>query len=123
MKIYLAHNYAAKAMLRSQIVPWLEQRGHFVTSNWIKQANPKTETEGAIECFADVDAADTVIFFAYQHGDSPGKGKYAELGYAIAKGKRVICIGRAGSNCVFLHHPSVEHIESLEEIEVPHVAR
>lgn len=39
MKIYIAHNFAARQELLDTIVPTLEALGHTVTSQWIKSGD------------------------------------------------------------------------------------
>jgi hypothetical protein len=35
MKVYLAHNFAAREWLRDVVKPMFEQMGHVVTSSWV----------------------------------------------------------------------------------------
>lgn len=109
MKVYLAHNYAARGWLK-QVVPMFEAAGHEVTSRWITSVKdlPKDEADMDLE---DIQRSDALVFFAEQFGHKPGKGKFFELGYALALdeeyvnecGKsriRVIIVGKDDS-CVF----------------------
>jgi hypothetical protein len=88
-----------------------------VTSRWIRseaQSDPLSDpdacAEAAAECFADVDAAQTVIYFA-EHGSV---GKHVELGYAIARGKKVVVVGTPTS--VFHFTLGVIRVDSWAQI-------
>jgi nucleoside 2-deoxyribosyltransferase len=117
--IYLAHNWAAREYLRNVVVPELEERGHRVTSRWISVEAEHDNDNGekyAVEDLEDIELADTLVFFAKQMGETPGAGKFVELGYAIRAGKRVIVVGEG--RCVFYHLPSVRRVGVLEEVFV-----
>ena len=113
MKVYLAHNYAAKELLRP-IKKALEAAGIIVTSRWI-DANPDnpydpiTMREEAEKDVADVLRADAIVLFTDNFGDRPGRGKYVELGMAIGFEKRMLLVGHEHSGCVFYHLPQMEH--------------
>lgn len=113
MKVYLAHNYAAKESLRA-VKAALEAAGIIVTSRWI-DANPEdpyspiTMREEAENDVADVLRADAVVHFTDNFGDRPGRGKYVELGLAVGFDKRVLLVGHEQSGCVFYHLKQMEH--------------
>lgn len=113
MKVYLAHNYAAKDALRL-VKADLEAAGIKVTSRWI-DANPDNPyhptvmRDEAIKDVEDVLTADAIIHFTDNFGDRPGRGKYVELGIAIPSGKRILLVGAEQSGCVFYHLPQAEH--------------
>ena len=115
MKIYIAHNFAARESLLPSIVSTLEKWGHEITSQWLvcqKGAMPETATMD----IEDVDRADAILFFTEQYGPTPGRGKYFELGYAYASGKTVFILGKA-DNCIFFRLPKVIRLTSLNELE------
>lgn len=111
MKIYIAHNFKARWWLRDYKA-FLEGIGHVVTSRWISQnypeiRNPEMEQKFALEDLADIDAADALILFTDQYGDSPGKGKFMEFGYALAKGKEIYIHGKDIQSSIFYYLPGV----------------
>ncbi|MDD1678115.1 MAG: nucleoside 2-deoxyribosyltransferase [Methanomicrobiales archaeon] len=113
MKVYLAHNYAAKEMLRT-VKQQLEVAGITVTSRWIdanpdNPYDPKVMQDEAVKDVEDVLSADALVHFSDNYGDRPGRGKYVEFGIAIPSGKRILLVGREHSGCVFYHLPRVEH--------------
>lgn len=113
MKVYLAHNYAAKDWLKGIKVQF-ETAGITVTSRWINADpydpyHPTTQREEAIKDVEDVLSADALILFTDNIGERPGRGKYVELGIAVASGKRILLVGKDQSGCVFYHLPRAEH--------------
>lgn len=116
MNIYIAHNFAARLMLRESVVPYFEGRGHFVTSRWIKD-DEHVQGSGefcALSDLEDIDKCSTLILYIDQYSDRPGKGKWFEFGYALRAGKRIILIGEDRS-CVFVNLPTVRIVKSIEE--------
>lgn len=130
MKIYIAHNYAAREVL-PQAIAHLNSLGHEVTSRWITddahEGNNATTAQMDLD---DIDRADALLFFTDNHGERPGKGKYVEMGYAIGwrrlyvtgsvrelVTKKIFLYGKDQSTCVFYHLPCCIHITSLEEIK------
>lgn len=112
MKIYLAHNFKARWWLQDY-KRMLEAFGHIVTSRWITQyypeekyRTPEDRQKAAREDLEDINAADALILFTDQYGDTPGKGKFMEFGYALALGKKIYIHGQDKS-CVFYHLPGV----------------
>lgn len=137
MKIYIAHNYAAREVL-PQAIAHLNVLGHEVTSRWITddahEGNNATTAQVDLD---DIDRANALLFFTDNYGERPGKGKYVELGYAIALNQvsgnrthgdhvmriipdqkpKIFLYGKDQSTCVFYHLPCCIHITSLEEIK------
>lgn len=120
MKIYIAHNYGARIVLRD-VIPQLEAMGHQITSRWVTDdAHDTINGANARADLDDIDRADAVLLFVDQWGDRPGKGKYVELGYAIGIRKRVILIGK-DDGCIFYHLTDcgmgrVQDIEQLRRL-------
>lgn len=117
MKIYLAHNFAARDVLIPTIV-LLERIGHEVTSTWItddSHIDRFNKEKSALVDLIDIDRADAIVLYTDQYADRPGKGKFFELGYALAKGKQCYIIGRDDS-CVFYALPSVTRIQDFTEL-------
>lgn len=119
MKIYLAHNFAAREALRDT-VRLIESLGHEVTSSWITDdshvINDNARKSAEID-LADIDRADALILFTSQWGEKHGKGKFMEFGYAIAKGKRVFIYGPDQTSSVFYHLPQVIKITFYNGLE------
>lgn len=115
MKIYIAHNFSARQELARSIVPYLKSRGHEVTSRWIWDHSNQVGAEWAQHDLDDVDSADALLVFLDQCGNTPGRGKFVEFGYAMAKGKKVYALG-TDTNCIFIYLPQVTRITGLEQV-------
>jgi nucleoside 2-deoxyribosyltransferase len=117
VKIYIAHNYSARILLRDT-VSILQKMGHQVASQWITDdAHEGVNHEAARMDLDDIDRADALLLFVDQIGDTSGKGKYIEMGYAMGTHKPVILIGK-DDGCVFYHLADcgMRRIQSLEEL-------
>jgi len=120
MKIYLAHNFAAREVL-PEVVKRLENLGHKCTSTWIfddthdLHAHAGSPIASACVDIEDIDQSHCLVLFADQYGKTPGRGKYVEFGYAIGMNKRVIVVGEA-DDCVFYHLPGVERAKNFDEL-------
>lgn len=116
MKVYIDHNFAARAWLAAEVVPKLQAAGHEVTSSWITDDShlfEKHSRESAVEGLQNIEEASSFIIFAEQYSDRHGTGKFVELGYAIRAGKRCIVIGEG--SCIFYHLPTIRHAKDLDE--------
>jgi nucleoside 2-deoxyribosyltransferase len=121
MKIYIAHNYAARQMLAETVVPILTGIGHTITSRWITDSDHgdvNDQCAQALIDLQDIDRADGLLFFTVNFGNRPGKGKYVELGYAMASCKKVFLFGEDDS-CVFYHLPPLYCTRILDLQEIP----
>ena len=117
VKIYIAHNFVARNILRETIKN-LETLGHEVTSTWItddSHLEHKNARQSAIEDLMDIDRADALILFVEQFGDSHGRGKYIEFGYAIAKRKKVYIYG-SNPGCIFYNLPEVHQLYRFSDL-------
>src|SRR5216684_4706678 len=110
MKIYLAAQYSSMLEMRE----WrdlLQSHGHYCTSSWLtgEHNDPKRNAEYAILDLTDIDASSVVIskLLPPRTMSLSRGGRHVEFGYAIAKGKRLICIGNEPEN-VFHNLPQVE---------------
>ena len=115
MKIYLAHNYAAKSWLRLTVVPMFVSKGHEITSRWVFD----DEDDTGANCLEDVERADTLVYFSWQAGERAGAGKFVELGYAIRAGKRVFVVDdkwQLSPECIFHGLPTLVHVEKVEDV-------
>jgi hypothetical protein len=118
VKIYLAHNFAARESLRLNVIPVLEKAGHEVTSTWITDDSHLHEHSGmqsAVIDLADIERAGAIVFFSEQYGLLPGRGKFVELGYAIRAGKIVIIVGE-NDGCVFYTLPTIRWAKDVEGV-------
>lgn len=93
MKIYIASTYSSRFALRP-IAEELRSYGHEITAQWLDNAEEsKGQAAAAQMDIDDIDRADAVLFFAQPAGSfNSGGGRYFELGYAYAKGKRVMIV-------------------------------
>lgn len=117
MRIYVAHNFAARSWL-PKVVAQIEQLGHFCTSTWIfDDAHSKTgqQVDSAQVDINDINRSDAFVLFVDQDGPKPGKGKYFELGYAYAQGLRLFLVGE-DRGCVFYHLPGIQQVRDLSEL-------
>src|SRR6266850_2370928 len=75
----------------------LFNRGHYVVSHWHSDTED-SQIQGAWRNLQDIDNADALIILT-AHADKSHGGMFAELGYAIAKNKRIF---RHGPNwCIY----------------------
>lgn len=119
MRVYLAHNFAAREHLRDDIKWKLEEAGFDVTSSWIwddSHIHSMNAVQSARRDLEDIDRADILVLFTDQWGEVPGKGKFTELGYAIAKGKAIFLCGVDYSSNVFYHLSNIYRVTKEELI-------
>jgi len=115
LRVYLAHNFSASSFLKDQVVPALRERNVIVCSTWIYQEEANgNEQYWAIRCLEEVCRCDVFIIFAEQVGTVPGRGKYVEFGYALARNKPVIVIGDK-LDCIFYHYPQIMKVATLKD--------
>jgi hypothetical protein len=115
VKIYLAHNYAAKEWLRNVVAKIFTSAGHEVTSRWVTEGG----FDSAVGDLEDLERADTLVYFSWQAGTIPGAGKFVELGYAIRAGKRVFVVDdkwQLTPKCIFHGLPTLVHVEKVEDV-------
>lgn len=92
MRIYVAGPYVARESLL-QTKSEIEAHGHEVTSRWLLGSHDDlAPIICATDDLEDIERADALILFLDRGPGSRG-GMYVELGYAIAKGKKVILVG------------------------------
>lgn len=103
-KIYLAARYSRRDEMRQIAYELEELHGHAVVSTWLMEINPLNTKLGddspefyretAQTDLADIDKADTFVFFAEDPlVGVPRGGRHVEFGYAYATGKRMVVIG------------------------------
>jgi nucleoside 2-deoxyribosyltransferase len=115
MRIYVAHNFAAREWLPT-VIAQLTEAGHESTSRWITDpSHVGVSQQAALADLGDIDRSNCLVLFVDQYGPTPGKGKYVELGYAYAQGKRIILVGKDTQN-VFYALPGVERVADVPEL-------
>ena len=92
----------------------LERQGHRITVDWTNHTKEDTESlrEYAIEDIKGATRAKVSIFIMERYHKY--KGCWVEMGAALAKGRRVIILGKAGNSCVFVNHPKVMLLSGIE---------
>lgn len=119
--LYLAGPYTARDVLARHRTE-AEQHGHKVYARWLdgnheiatnreyeQAAAPADRARWAREDLADIDTADALVAFTIEaagRGGGKSGGRHIEMGYALARRKRVILVGRPEN--VFHWLPSVE---------------
>lgn len=116
MKLYLAHNWAAREYLNNEVLPVLLAAGHQTTSSWItKTQDPQEQAFNAEQDLEDVRQADALVHFSDQFGSTPGRGKYVELGYAVGIGKPVFVVG-SGDETIFYFLGDLRRVPDLDSL-------
>lgn len=119
MKVYLAHNFLARSMLRAVVHQLKSNYSITVTSRWISDDSHTvtgSAEQSAIADIHDIEDADAVFLFIDQYGERPGRGKWWEFGFAVARGIPVYLIGR-DLGCVFSHLPESWGVYRYLELE------
>lgn len=114
MKVYLAHNFAARKWLNNVVVPKITEGGYQVTSRWIWDAK-FNDLEDATRDLEDIDSASDFILFVDNFGKCPGRGKFIEMGYALRAGKRITLVGEGDRDSVFYALPNIRSVRTIEE--------
>lgn len=115
VKIYLAARYVRREEMEQIALELMNAYGYDITSEWVFGGEEgKTLEDIAIMDFDHVDQADTIISFTENEdvGYYTG-GRHAEFGYAAARGKRLVIIGRREH--VFHSLPNVEQFNTIQE--------
>lgn len=109
MRVYVAAKFEHAPTVRV-VNRYLALAGHEVSHDWTHatagcdlQLHAEAELEG-------VRTADAVLVVPHPQG----KGLFAELGAALALGKRVLLAG-APAGCIFEDHPAVEKFGTLAD--------
>jgi hypothetical protein len=116
MDIYLSARFDRRAEI-ANYAPILLRHGFGIASSWLWDPQEPT-WDGAVRAAAEVDLneldhADVLIAFTEAPNPIGGNtgGRHVELGYALAKGKRIIVVGPREN--VFHHLPGIYCCESL----------
>ena len=128
--VYIAARYGRRLELRA-LASAIRAHGVEVTSQWLDGAEEAGQGAAAAAQMDldDVDRADTLVFIGEPHGSANrGGGRWFEMGYAHAKGKRIIVVlaplighhvaalGSTpdGHESVFTFLPNMELVDSVE---------
>ena len=115
--VYIACSFRTDRPITLPRVAQLREMGIAVTSRWIdteEWGNPLGSGDAELcqryarQDFEDIDRADAVLFFT----DGVSFGKFVEFGYACAKAKPVLVVGRPAS--VFCFLPNVQRFATWE---------
>jgi hypothetical protein len=117
--VYFAARYSRREELNGFRAE-LEALGIEVTSRWLA-TEPRLRSSYSEDDWRelglidqeDVLAADTLVCFTEAAGDGGNGGRHAELGMALALGRRVIVVGRREH--IFHYLPEVEIVDSWPE--------
>jgi hypothetical protein len=122
IKLYFAHNFEARQMLRI-VKATVEEGGKFeVNSHWLYEEKSHEETSklqarvSAETDVKDIVESHVVVFWLDQYGERPGRGKFFEWGFAYGRGKPIILVGSKGlsSPCVFSFLPYGVKVEDTD---------
>lgn len=114
VKIYLASKYARLEEMELVALYLMNAYGYDITSRWVFGGEDGfSQEEIALFDLEDVAEADTVISFTEEPNIYTTGGRHVELGYALALGKRMVCIGPREN--VFHHHPEIEWYDSVND--------
>lgn len=125
MIFYIAHNYAAKFEPHGlkTFAQALNDSGHVCNSRWLfeeghggKGKSPEEQKKYAMEDFLDISNSEYLIHFCDQVGPTPGRGKFVEVGYALAVGKRVLIVGNDCDECVFYFMQNCRRFKTVEAL-------
>lgn len=122
MKIYLAARYLRRDELR-EYRRKLKELGHEVTSRWLDErkdaastVHDVTEAEHikiALRDLEDVAAADMFVVFNNEKGMKKRGGHHVEMGYAMAKGKKLVVLEEKENTFCYL--PEIKFFKNFEE--------
>jgi nucleoside 2-deoxyribosyltransferase len=124
IKVYIVSRYGLKEKMREQ-AKILRSHGMIITSTWIdephdSQCKLSDVPEGMLPVYArndirDLKEADCVIFSSEEPTFLGVRGgRHVEFGYALALGKRIICVGPKEN--IFHYLYEVEHVSSWSQV-------
>lgn len=118
MKFYIASRFDKKKEIKN-VMQFLQNRGHTVTTDWTKHKPIKPYSEHqeiakdyAIEDMEGVKNCDIFILLS----DEAGTGIYIELGVALALGKKIFVVGPHDDRSMFFFHPQVARRTTIDEV-------
>lgn len=125
-KVYLAGSYTRKEEIRAYAEE-LQRMGVEVTARWFREPHaanvtlPEVPLDKSVQYaqndIDDINACDTIISFTEDPvTGTPRGGRHVEFGYALAKGKQLICVGPWEN--IFHYLPQVTHFESWDHLMI-----
>lgn len=124
MEVYIATGLK-NWVQHNELMVALAVRGHRVTYDWTTHGAVRDKGVERIREVAGLEArgvadASLVVVLLPTGLESFGRGTHAELGMAIALGKRIVLwsdepliFGATKETCAFYHHPLVEQVYSV----------
>lgn len=121
MKIYIAHNYAARQWILDEIKPKLEALDIEITSDWLSGNHTNREityqAKYARIDLHDIVRADCLLYFASKFDGHPGCGKHIELGYALGLSREVVIVGTTDDLNSIFHYLDFYNIRRYTFLE------
>lgn len=116
-RIYVAGKWQDRKTI-SEIMTNMLSLGHKITCDWTDHEYPTENIEAKLMDYAIADIQGVIdcevfIFYAVKFFDY--RGALVEMGAALALGKPVYIIGKAINGCIFINHPLVTMLDSLEQ--------
>ena len=122
MIVYLAARYSRKKEIKA-LIPILLEHNIRTTSRWLHETASETAhldeftptfcQQTAEIDLEDIDDADTFVFFSEDPKiGTPRGGRHVELGFALAKEKRIVVIGVHEN--IFHYLPEIVHYPSVQ---------
>lgn len=121
MIFYVSHNYAAKYQpFLPSFIEGLKEQGHLCNSRWLDvppgHYSFEEQQTHAMHDLLDVSGCDYLIHFSDKVGEKCGRGKFVEVGYALAIGKRILVCGNDCEKSVFYMMKNVRRFKQLKEL-------
>lgn len=116
-RIYISGRSTVRDGVESAIKT-LRDSGFEITFDWTKfpriiyKDEPERAKEYSLIELAAIDSADVFILIS----DEAGTGMYVEMGYAIAKGKSIYVVGEWNTKPMFMYHPHVIKLKTIEAV-------
>ena len=118
MIFYFAAKYRWLLVVKQIAAKVMAQSSHTVAGRWLTGAHDGSslvdQAQWAREDLDDIDQSDCLVIFQLPI-DEPehSAGRHIEHGYAIAKGKQIIIVGKSTSVCQYV--PNTTSYPSLDE--------
>ena len=117
MKFYVAGKWQDRFLVE-QVIDKLEELGHSITEDWTTHEFGPDGVIGDLQEFAVADIegvkiADALCILLLTERNY--KGAWVEMGGALTLSKPVYVIGSKGDSCIFMNHPLVIKLDSVEE--------
>lgn len=115
MKIYVAGKYQEREII-SQLMRALERQGHTITCDWTSHVYATPEVHASY-CVDDCKGVqDCELYLGIFQHPFRYRGALVELGIALGLSKKIIIVGHAEDDCIFMLHPDIKRINYIAEI-------